>query len=210
MSSPIKIFLAVLFLFGSQFAFSQENPETSPTKEKKQAFHIQLGAFQPMAIGSNSMASDAMDQKLGMSFSAMLRIFDSNFLVGVDIQSFKSMVKSDKIPKVGNYYKSWSHRQSVKVGYVFWENSSDWMAYATVGLGNVTYKNLSEDFKFRDTGTSVELGPTLSYNFHRHFAVYGTATYRKDFLKTKTPPAIKNYFKHQEYLTFGLGIKASF
>ena len=209
MSSLIKSLFCILFLFGIHFCIAQENQDISEKNSKKAEFiHFSLGIYQPVAFGNN-MASKAMRQKTGVNLSLLFRFKESPYLLGGEIQGFEATVKPEEKSQVGNYNESNVYKFGVKAGYIFWEKS-DWMAYATLGLGRVIYNNESTEFNFKDTGTAVELGSTLRYNFHRNFGVYGAITYRHDFLSTKAPAEIRNFFKHQDYIFFGLGAVVSF
>lgn len=202
---------AVLFLCVMTFQLSSAQEqvlETSDSSEKKNIIYLSVGAFHPMAFGDN-LANKALDKKIGANISLMFRFPDTEYRMGLYLSSFKASVKPDATPLVGNYSKVGIFSIGVQLGYIFWEHSN-WVAYVDGSIGFTNYSNSSEHIDFKDNGFSMSLSPTLQYDFHKNIGLYTAVTYRHDFLRTKAPSNIKNFFKHQDYVLLNLGIVVSF
>ncbi|HLS31415.1 MAG TPA: hypothetical protein VK021_11205 [Flavobacteriaceae bacterium] len=209
MSYLTKFVIYFLCLIAFHLGSAQDQTEESlDSSEKKNVVFFSVGAFHPMAFGDN-LANKALDKKIGINYAMMFRIPDSQFRLGFYLSGFKATIKPDAVPKVGNYSKTGIFSVGVQVGYIFWEHSN-WVAYVDGGFGYTRYGNSGENFDFKDDGYSTALTPSLQYDFHKSIGVYTGIAYRHDFLKTKAPSTIRNFFKHQNYVMLNLGVVFSF
>lgn len=207
MSSIIKHLLIIITVLSFNLSSAQEkNKDKTDFPVKPFQVMVSAGLYYPQAFGNN-LASKDLSLNPGIHHAITGKLSEHNLLFGISYSGFRGKVKENV--NIGSYDKSGINVFMTEVGYIFWEQQA-WSAHVKGGFGLAYYYNKSNDFSFRDTGKSLAVSPTLTYRFHKNFAAYSTLSYRHDFLKTKTPSAVKSYFKNQDYLTLSLGITLLF
>ncbi|WP_455168578.1 hypothetical protein [Aegicerativicinus sediminis] len=162
-----------------------------------------LGFFQPITFGNN-FAHEGLSQKGGWSFDFLFNVAESKILLGLNCTYFKNQVIQPAL--VGNYKNTNTTSIGPQFGYHF-ITQRHWRATAVMGIGAVIYRSSYDNEIFSDNGTSLWLKPTLSYQFTKNFGVFGSISYRHDFLNIDAPPGYNAFFKNANYIGLSTGVR---
>lgn len=162
-----------------------------------------FGYFQPIAFGNN-FANKGLSQNGGWSFDFLFNINESKVLLGLNTTYFKNDVNAPTL--LGNYKTTDVISLGPQFGYHF-ITQKNWRVTAVMGIGAVIYRSSYDNEIFRDTGTSLWLKPTLSYHFNKNFGVFGSISYRHDFLNIDAPPGYNTFFKNANYIGLSTGVR---
>lgn len=203
-STTKSVLIFFCLIFWSNFILAQKTESKKDTIPKDDHYGIfELGPYYPLAFGKNS-ASKAFKQKLGGQFVFVFNLFDSPFLLGLNITSFESETTSEE--QVGNYYRNTVTIVGPVVGYHILMKRK-WRGSLRAGVGYVSYRNFSENFSVRDTGSSLWFTPSLGYQFTKNFGLYVSGSYRHDFLNIDVPSYAEHFFNSINYVTFSAGVR---
>ncbi len=92
------------------------------------------------------------------------------------------------------------------IGYQFLPRN-DVRYTLSAGIGSVEYKNFFHDQIAKDTGSTIWLSPEIDYHFSKHFGLYFSPIFQKDFLGIEAPQEIQDFFNSANYLKLQLGIR---
>ncbi len=199
----------LIFLFSLPLTVTGQETvvEEGPAVEKDDHYaYFQFAAYQPLSFG-NSFASEGLSAALGVDVHFLTNLFDSPVLIGVFYNQFRSEVTKPEL--IGNYIQSDISNFGIQLGYQA-INHNKWRGTVTAGLGSVAYNNDGAGFSFKDSGTSLQITPSLSYHFTKNIGIFTAIAYRRDFLNIQAPEDFGNFFDSANYLIISLGSRILF
>lgn len=205
MNLPIKIFSCFLVLVSYQVSFSQESDYKFPQDDHYIIFKIAYA--QPIGLGDN-FVNKSFKNSTGLDFEVDFNVLDSNFLLGLRYATTYNQIKNNE--RVGGQIKTNSSFIGPLVGYQFLPRND--LRYSLIaGVGSITYKNFFKDnfndLTSKDSGYTFWITPEVDYHFNKHFGVYFSTTFQKDYLDIEAPKQVEDYFKSPNYIKLQLGVK---
>lgn len=207
---------AFFILFGCTTVLhaQEKNHEEEKQLEKTEETHdsilqddhygiFEIGPYYPIAFGEN-FAHVGLKQNIGTQFNFSLNLFESPFLIGLTIKGFKSEVTDAQ--KLGFYTSSRTFSIGPMAGYHI-IMKKHWRLKVNTSFGYVNYRNDSDNFVERDTGSYLSFSPSIGYQFVKNFGLYLSTSFRRDFLEIKKPKELKRFFNGASYFSVSLGLR---
>ena len=201
MSLPIKLFVSFLFLMFFHHSFSQEENFKFPQDDHYGIFKI--GYVQPIGIGDN-FANKSFTNSTGFDLEFSFNLFDTGFLLGLRYGNTYNKIKNREL--TGGQDKTNSYFIGPLIGYQFLARN-DFRYTLSAGVGSVEYKNFFQDNVAKDSGSTIWISPEIDYHFNKHFGLFFSPTFQKDFLDIEAPEEIEDFFKTANYIKLQLGIR---
>lgn len=164
---------------------------------------FEIGPYFPVALGKN-FANKGMKQGLGGQFSFMFNLSDSPFLLGMTVSFFGADNTNQNL--LGLYRSTTVQSTNFAAGYhiIYLKH---WRLTGAASIGYSTYNNLSGSDRFKDSGASLAVVPSVSYQFVKNFGVYLSPSFRRDFLHIHGPEELKQFFNGASYFAVSLGVR---
>lgn len=199
-----------LAFFSLQLIAQENQPEKPSTHKFEKDDHygiFKFGLSAPIAFGNN-FANKGLQGKVSTNFSLLANLFELPIVIGIHYSVLYQ--SNENISKLGNYNRSNAILVGGLAGYQFFERN-DFRLLLTAGVGAVSYNNNTpDDIRFSDNGVSVWLTPEVSYHFNKTLGLYFSPTLRRDFLRTKAPGDLEDFFGSANYVNLEFGIRVLF
>lgn len=194
--------MAVIVIF-PVLLHSQEEDSTKLSLHHFNRIQLSLGLSYDTALGDGFL-KDAYDLQVGSDLTADFYL-DSNWYIGSRFRLIRTeVIKPEKIEGI-NATSIFTF--GLQGGYAFKFNDRLYLDLIG-GIGSTTYRHDSKfGTKFRDSATTLWVGPKISYRINNFFGIYGGLEFRNDFMNTSIPAELENYYGDASILSLSAGIR---
>ncbi len=201
MRSIFKILMAAILMFPVLSYSQKDSTKLSPHHFNR--IQLSLGLSYDMALGDGFL-NDAYDLQVGSDLTADFYL-DSHWYIGSRFKMINTeVIKPEKTEGIS---ATSIFSFGLQGGYAFKFNDRLYLDLIG-GIGPTTYNHDSKfGTKFRDSATTLWVGPKMSYRINNFFGIYGGLEFRNDFMNTSVPAELENYYGDASIFSLSAGMR---